>query len=293
MKRRVFSILLVMTLTAGMLMSCSQKNDEVVGSDADSKKNNLKIVDVLLTDEYYGIGVDKDEPELLEEINSFIEEGLSNGTYDEITSHYFDSDKKPVPVYSAKLDESKDQFVVATTGDFEPFDYDEDDAFYGIDKELIKAIADHLGKELVLVNVNFDIIFTTVYQKKCDACIAGITIKKEREKYVNFSVPYFNAGQCLAVRDDNTDFENAKTREDVEKILLSYGADKTIVVEGETSGEDYLIGNDSGGFPGVSCKIYKVATLYDALEKLSNGEADCVIGDAAVLKYIVANHYGK
>lgn len=291
MSRRILSLFVIVILTASMLLSCSYENPEVLGSDADNSA--IIIIDIPLTEEAYGIGVDKDNPELLSKINEFIEAGLKDGTYEEITGHFFDADKKPVPIYSAKLDANKDQLVVATTGDFEPFDYDEDDAHYGIDKELINAIADHLGKELVLVNVNFDMIFMTVYQKKCDVCIAGITIREDREKYVDFSVPYFHDGQIIAVREDNTEFENAKTKEDIEKILLELDETKIIAVEGETSGDDYLKGGDSGGFPGVKCKVESCLTLEDALTELSHGDVDYVLGDSASLKYIIANEFNN
>ncbi|SDB58629.1 transporter substrate-binding domain-containing protein [Butyrivibrio sp. INlla16] len=291
MNKEVVSLLLVAAMTASMLVSCKGSSDEIVGADAEEDGNNVMVVDILLTAEDYGIGVDKDNPELLQQINTFIEKGLVDGTYDEIASHYFDRSKEPVPVYSVKLDNSKDQLVVATTGDFEPFDYDVGNAYYGIDKELIKAIADYLGKELVLVPVNFDTLFMTVSQKKCDACIAGITIKEEREKYVDFSVPYFHAGQSIAVRKDNKEFIYAKTKEDVEKIILGFDETKTVAVEDATSGEDYLLGKDPGGFAGVNCNIKRCANLKDALIALSNEEVDCVIGDSACIKYIIAHDF--
>ncbi len=293
MTKRVLSSLLVVTVTAGMLVSCRNNNENVVGSDLMQNGDNIVIVDVPLTEEAYGIGIDKDNPELLEKINGFIEASMKDGTFDTITSHYFEADQEPVAIQGAKLDYTKDQFVVATTGDFEPFDYDEGDNHYGIDKEFIQAIADYLGKELVLVNVNFDIIFMTVYQKKCDACIAGITIKPEREKYVTFTEPYFHAAQSIAVRMDNAEFADAKTKEDVEKILLNLDSTKTIAVEGGTSGEDYLKGEDPGGFPGVSCNVNSVVTLSEALVELSNGEVDYVVGDAACLKYMIARQYNE
>ena len=291
MTNRVLSIILVVTMTAGMLAACRNNNENVVGADLMQNGDNIVIVDIPLTEEAYGIGVDKDNPELLEAINGFIERSMKDGTFDTITSHYFEADQEPVAIQSGKLDYNKDQFIVATTGDFEPFDYDEGEDHYGIDKEFIQAIADYLGKELVLVNVNFDIIFMTVFQKKCDACIAGITIKPEREQYVTFTEPYYHAAQSIAVRTDNNEFADAKTKEDVEKILLNIDAAKTIAVEGGTSGEDYLRGRDSGGFPGVNCNVNSVVTLSEALVELSNGEVDYVIGDAACLKYMISHQY--
>ncbi|WP_051204694.1 transporter substrate-binding domain-containing protein [Butyrivibrio sp. VCD2006] len=291
MRKKALSLILILMMTSGMLVSCGDENTGMVGADADETQNNLEVLDVLLTEEQYGIGVNKDDPELLKKINAFIEKGLTDGTYEEITGHYFDKNQAPVPVYSAKLSDYSDQLVVATTGDFAPFDYDEGDAYYGIDKELIKAIADSMGKELVLVNVNFDMLFLTVAQKKCDACIAGITIREDREKYVDFSVPYYHAGQSVALKKNDNAFSEAKTKEDVEKALLELDTTKTIGVEGQTSGEDYLSGKDKGGFPGVKCNVETFTTLEEALVALNNDEIDYVLGDEACLKYMIAKEF--
>ncbi len=288
MGKRIFTTILILTIILTMTASCANNGTEVVGSDAE-EVSGMVVIDITLTDEDYGIGVNKDKPELLAQINEFIEAGMKNGKYDEITGHYFDGAGEPVAITTGDVDESKDQFVVATTGDFEPFDYDEGDKHYGIDKELIQAIADHIGKELVLVNVNFDVMFQTVARGKCDACIAGITITEERKQYVDFSVPYFNAGQCLAAGKADNDFKNAKTREDAENILRNLDENKIIAVESKTTGEDYLEGNGDTGFEGVKCRILKCSTLKDCITALNNGSADYVIGDNATLKFLIAN----
>ena len=53
-------------------------------------------------------------------------------------------------VVSATEDATKDQLVVATNAQFEPFEYKKGDNFYGIDMEIAKLFADYLGKELVI-----------------------------------------------------------------------------------------------------------------------------------------------
>ncbi|WP_029320143.1 transporter substrate-binding domain-containing protein [Butyrivibrio sp. AE3004] len=287
MFKRIISAMLPVIICIIMLTSCKNREENLVGSDAKEDNSEVKIIDVMLTEEEYGIGVCKDKPELLKQINAFIEKGLVDGTYDEITGHYF-GDGEPHAVYSETLDSSKDQLVVATTGDFEPFDYDEGNAYYGIDKELVKAIADSLGKELVLQNMNFDILFITVSQGKCDICIAGITINDERKEYVDFSVPYFRVGQCIATKTGNKELDYAKTKEDVENILKGFDKSVTIAVESETTGEEYLEGQVEN-FEGVRCNVLKCQTLHDCLIALNNGSADYVIGDSATLKYLIAN----
>ena len=118
------------------------------GGKSDSAKKTAKVIEVDLTDEQYAFGVDKDQPDLLKEVNQFAADMKSDGTFDEICNRYF-GDGTPVPVKSAAYDESKDQLVVATNAAFEPFEYMDGENYVGIDMEIAKALADKLGKELV------------------------------------------------------------------------------------------------------------------------------------------------
>ena len=100
-----------------------------------------KVIEIDLTDELYAFGVDKDQPELLAQVNDFIKKIKKDGTLDEICNKYF-GDGTPTPVTSAKEDSSKDQLVVATNAAFEPFEYTKGDKYLGIDMEI--WLAQHL-----------------------------------------------------------------------------------------------------------------------------------------------------
>ena len=113
-------------------------------------KPTAKIIDIRLTDEDYAFGVDKDQPELLAQVNDFIAEIMENGTFEEICNKYF-GDGTPTAVQSAELDPNKDQLLVATNAAFEPFEYKDGDSYYGVDMEIAKLLADKLGKEKSVV----------------------------------------------------------------------------------------------------------------------------------------------
>ena len=270
------------------LCSCSLLNDSknVLGTDIEEGNSNIKVIDITLTDEPYGIGVNKEEPELLEDINNCLSKMYEDGSMDEIFSHYSYGSTMPSPVESAKYDETKDQLIVATTGDFAPFDYDIDGKSYGIDKEIVANIAQSLGKELVLVNTNFDIMFMSVYEHKSDICIAGITINDARKKYVDFTDPYYNAGLKIAVKNNNTLFDGAQNPEDIEKILTEKGNEITVGVEAQTTSQYYCQGSKEYGFDGISVNVNQYESLDDCIDRLKKDEIDAVIGDGAVLEYL-------
>ncbi|MBR6557843.1 MAG: transporter substrate-binding domain-containing protein, partial [Clostridia bacterium] len=177
----------------------------LVGCGAESAAKTVKVVEIELTQEEYAFGVDKTQPELLEKTNAFIAEIKANGTFDEICDHYF-GDGTPVKVTSAAYDESKDQLVVATNAAFEPFEYTEGDSYLGIDMEIAALLAEYLGKELVIQNMDFDAVCLSVGQQKCDIAMAGLTINEERKEYVEFTDSYYLASQKLIVKSDNTEF---------------------------------------------------------------------------------------
>ncbi|MBE5845750.1 MAG: transporter substrate-binding domain-containing protein [Butyrivibrio sp.] len=279
MTKRIISVFACLILISTSACSKSYLNNNIIGADVQSH-SDIKVIDINLTEEAYGIGVDKEHTDLLEAINSALSDIKADGTYDEIISHY-ETEFVPEPVETAKLDSSKDQLVVATTSDFPPFDYEKDGQAYGIDKELIKEIADRLGKELVLVDVNFDIMFLTVSDHKADACIAGITITDERKKYIDFSDPYYIDGLQVAVRTDNTDFDNCKTVEDINNVFATKDSSYKVAVEANTTGEDFIQLNNAG------LTIDSCPDQADCIDKLNLGKVDCVIGDAGVLKYLL------
>ena len=107
----------------------------------------------------------QNQPELLEEVNKFIAQIKADGTFDAILNKYF-GDGTPEPVESAELNSSKDQLVVATNAGFEPFEYTAGDKYLGIDMEIAKLLADYLGKELVISNMDFDAVCLSVGQGK-------------------------------------------------------------------------------------------------------------------------------
>lgn len=251
----------------------------------ESAPKTAKVIEIDLTSEEYAFGVDKTQPELLESVNTFIAEIKANGKFDEICNNYF-GDGTPVAVTSAKLDTSKDQLIVATNAAFEPFEYTEGENYYGIDMEIAAALAEHLGQELVIQNMDFDAVCLSVGQQKCDIAMAGLTIKEDRKEYVNFSDAYYSASQKLIVTSDNTEFDNCADAAAVEAVLNGKDAAVKVGVQNGTTGQLYCSGDEEWGFAGFAMETigYKNGSL--AVQDLLNGNIDYVIIDSAPAKCI-------
>ena len=99
--KKFLAVCLSAALAASMLVGCGGNNEKVTA----------KVIDIDLTNEEYAFGVDKEQPELLDEVNDFIASIKEDGTLDEICNKYF-SDGEPEAVKSAKLDTTKDQSLL-------------------------------------------------------------------------------------------------------------------------------------------------------------------------------------
>ena len=275
---------LAIALAAVMLFAFAACGGDRTATDA--TKDVVKVIDINLTEEEYAFGIDKDQPELLEKTNAFIEKIMKDGTFDKICSNYF-GDGEPVAVTSAVLDESKDQLIVATNAAFEPFEYTQGDKYYGIDMEIAALLAEELGKELVINNMDFDAVCLSVGQHKCDIAMAGLTVKEDRKEHVDFTNSYYKASQKLIVKADDTTFDACADLAAIEEILNGFDNTKKIGVQNGTTGNFYVKGDADWGFDGLKaeCVGYKNGAL--AVQDLVNGNIDYVIIDEAPAKCIV------
>ena len=272
--KKLLSLVLVLACALS-LVACGGNKEE-----ASDEAATAKVIAHDLTVEDYAFGVDKAQPELLDEVNAFIAEIKDNGTLDEICDKYF-GDGEPEAVVSAEYDASKDQFVVATNAAFEPFEYTKGDSYYGIDMELAAMIAERLGQELVIQNMDFDAVCLNVGKNGIDIAMAGLTINEEREEFVTFTDSYYSASQKLIVPSTNTTFDECADADAVVALLNELTADDKIGVQSGTTGQFYVEGDADWGFDGVpaTCVPYKNGSL--AVQDMLNGNISYVIIDAA------------
>ena len=262
-------------------------SEEASSEEASNENAKVRVIDIDLTSEQYAFGVDKEQPELLEKTNEFIAKIMEDGTFDEICNHYF-GDGEPVMVKSAEYDESKDQLVVATNAGFEPFEYMKGEDYCGIDMEMAALLADYLGKELVIQNMDFDAVCLAVGQQKCDIAMAGLTITESRKDQVTFTDSYYNASQKLIDAADDTTFDTCKTKEDVEAIFKTFDSKTKVGAQNGTTAQFYVEGSEDLDFAGFDMTLvgYKNGSL--AVQDLLNGNLDYVIIDAAPAESITA-----
>ena len=270
---KVLAMVMTLVLMVSAFAACGSDTD-------DAKTPAVKVININLTEEEYAFGVDKNQPELLEQVNAFIAEIRENGQLEEIFNKYF-KEGTPTPVTSAALDETKDQLVVATNAEFPPFEYTEGDQYLGVDMEIAYLLAQKLGKELVIQNMDFDAVCLSVGSHKCDIAMAGLTINEERKESVTFSDSYYQASQKLIVKGDDTTFDDCTTADQVVAKLQSMDSSVKIGFQNGTTGQYYTESTD--GFESNAFKVTPVGYQNGALavQDMVNGNLNYVIIDAA------------
>lgn len=280
MKKKMTAVILAAAMALSMT-ACGGGKEK----GAESSAKGVKVVEIDLTNEEYAFGVDKTQPELLEQVNDFIAKIKEDGTFDKVCENYFGGGE-PEAVKSAKPDSSKEQLIVATNAAFEPFEYTKGEDYYGIDMEIAALLAEELDRELVIQNMDFDAVCLSVGQQKCDIAMAGLTVNEERKEYVTFSEPYYQASQRLITKAGDTAFDECTDADAVETKLKALEAEDSVGVQAGTTGQFYVEGDEDWGFAGLpaKCVPYKSGSL--AVQDLINGNIQYVIIDAAPAKCI-------
>jgi len=152
---------------------------------------------------------------------------------------------------------------IATDATWPYFEYVDTETMeiVGFDIDLIKAIAEEAGLEIEIIDVAWDALLAGIAQCQYDAAISAMTITEERQQAMLFSEPYFEAGQLVTVRIDNTDI---MSKDDL--------GGKTVGAQLGTTGSFEV-----EKIAGATLKTYDDIGL--AMQDLINGQIDAVIAD--------------
>ncbi len=179
------------------------------------------------------------------------------------------------------------KITMATNAEFAPFESKIGEDYVGIDIEIAEAIADYLGVELVINNMDFDSVVTSVQKGQSDFALAGLTISEKRKKAIDFSDAYFGAAQYVVVKANDTTFDACQTKEDVDAILADMSG--KIAAQTATTGYYYIKGSADFGFDGFS-NLDAVAYESAAVGAMAvvNGQAKALIVDDEVAEQTAA-----
>ncbi len=196
--------------------------DKTTGNALCKEIAGLKIIDIPLSSENYGIGIDPAQADLKEKIDNILAEKAAE--IDAIKDKYMNGEEdKYVGVTSAAKDVNKadSQLVVATNAEFAPWEYKEGNQFYGIDMEIAQILANELGLELVIDDMEFDMVVGAVGKQGVDIAMSGITITAERLEVINFSTPYYTESIVAVCAADDTSLDAVGTVVDLLTVICT------------------------------------------------------------------------
>ena len=167
------------------------------------------------------------------------------------------------------------KLTMSTNAAFPPYESTDDNGnFVGIDIDVAAAIAEKLGLELQVDDMDFDAALLAAQNGKSDLVMAGVTVTEDRQLVMDFSDSYATGIQSIIVKEDS----DIATPDDL--------ADKMIGTQRGTTG--YIYCSDDFGDEHV--------TPYDdgltAVQALVNGQVDAVVIDNAPAKEFVAANPG-
>lgn len=194
------------------------------------------------------------------------------------------------------------QLVMATNAAFPPYEYKDGDKIVGIDAEIAAAIAEKLGMELVIEDVDFGAVLTGVAEGKYDMGMAGITVTDERKETMDFSDTYATGIQVIIV-NDGSEIESLddlfEFNEDGDPVALK-NPDIKVGVQENTTGDIYSSSAvDAWGFNDLNedesiktDRVVRYKTGAEAVSALKSNKVDCVIIDNEPAKSFVEANDG-
>jgi polar amino acid transport system substrate-binding protein len=183
----------------------------------------------------------------------------------------------PAAVASAPAPAPAKVYVVGTDAAYAPFESQNDKGeIVGFDIEVVQAVAKKAGIEIKLVNTPWEGIFNALGQGDRDMVVSAVTITAERGQTMDFSEPYFDAQQLIAVKT------NSKIAKFADLKKLKVG------VQTGTTGDEAvakLLGK-------TNANIKRFESTPLALKELESGGVDAVVADNGVIIHYVANNPG-
>ena len=167
------------------------------------------------------------------------------------------------------------KLTMATNAAFPPYEMTTDaGAFEGIDIDTAQSIADKLGLELQIDDMDFDAALLSVQQGKADIAMAGVTVTDERKNVMDFSDSYATGIQSIIVPEGS---DIASPDDLAGKMIGTQRGTTGYIYCSDDFGDDAVVAYDDG---------------LTAVQALNNGQVDAVVIDNAPAKEFVAANPG-
>lgn len=168
----------------------------------------------------------------------------------------------------------KSKLVVGTSADYAPYEFhklvDGKDEILGFDMDLAREIANDMGKELVIKDMDFKLLLSELNLGNIDMIIAGFSPDPERD--VSYSDVYYKASQTVLTLKDSA----------LDSFELLAG--KQVGVQ-TGSLQEKIITTDA-----PNAKLVSLAKIPNLIAELKGGKIDALVIEKPVADGYIANH---
>lgn len=167
---------------------------------------------------------------------------------------------------------------VATSADFAPFEFhaliDGKDTIVGADIDMVNEIADRLGVEVNILDLDFNAVLTALQQGKADIAVSGISATDERKQTFDFTDNYFTPEQKLVVHKNNESAFDSIESLSGKKVGAQKGSIQEMIVQDQLA--------DS--------QLVSIAKVPNLVNELKQGSIDGLVLESAVAESYVAQN---
>lgn len=237
--------------------------DRNVANSMLSLNDNLVIVDPQLMFTDIAAGFNKENEELKDEFNEFIDAFVETDTFEDILERWHNGSSGTIP--EIEIPTSGRPLRVGVCNLSPPFCSVIDNELRGSSIEIVKHFARENGFVLELMPMNFSALLTSLQSDRIDILISGLTYTEERAKNILFSNVYqHNPVVVIAHKDVISDYVEAQSQEYSHQILEH----SRIIIQIGTTIDSYAVKHLK------QATIINVENISDYYPMLSSGRAD-------------------
>jgi ABC-type amino acid transport substrate-binding protein len=161
-----------------------------------------------------------------------------------------------------KKNDDKDILIIGVAADNAPYEYIEQDQIVGFDIDVIREITKKMGKTILIKNVSFPMLLSSLSNKSIDIAISAITPTAERKKHIDFSDIYYDTSLSVLFREGTNIKDTAHL------------SNKTIGVQKGTIWHNYI---DELCAQNPNMKIKILNNNLALIEELKVGNIDAIV----------------
>ena len=248
--------------------------DEPILRNIMAKNSGLKMLPDMITVDNYGMAVRPQDQYLKHSADSLLKALKADGRYDDMMKRWFPTKGKPAPMPERKWEGKNGVLRFGTSAVTEPFSFfDDKQQIVGFDIEFVSLLAQSLGMELEVQNMDFGALISSLLSGKSDIIGACMTITEERAKSVLFTEPYYKGGIAAVVKDNSV-----KVKSNFMSNINDLN-DKRIGVLLGSLQDEYV----TGQFP--DAQIIRIDLSTDLVTSLQQGQCDAILLDNVRSKF--------